>query len=124
MALRDNLMWFILSIGIIMCLLGILLLLGKFKLLINRHEGFHRRIRRKRIQVDRERLTKFYAILYFSTGIPIVSLSIIGFVNYDIYTSISFWLWIVLAGVAIVGVIYCNVSKRFIKSDETSSETT
>lgn len=105
-----------------MCLMGLLLVIGRFKFLIDKYEFFHNRIRRKNIIVDRERLTRSFAILYFSTGIPIIITSVIGLIYSEIYKLISLWFWIALAVIAIIGVTYLNVSKRYIKTIENSNE--
>jgi hypothetical protein len=93
--------------------------LGWLNFLIDRHEGFHKAIRIKKIFVDRKEVSKYYSILFFGLGIYLLIVAIIGFLLPEILTLISI-LIIVALEMGITGIIYLNVSKRFIKSPETN----
>ncbi|MCK5304218.1 MAG: DUF3784 domain-containing protein [Candidatus Heimdallarchaeota archaeon] len=107
-----------LIVGIILCALGILMIFGQPSFLIARYETFQKFIRKKMVGVDKEGLSKFYSILFVVTGVPLIIGAIIGFINPDIYELFSIWLYIALAGIGIIGIVYCNVGKRFIKYKE------
>ncbi len=110
-----NLEIYMLVIGIVLCLLGILMRVGFLNFLIDRYEAFHRAIRKKKFSVDREELSRFYSILFFVLGIPLLIGAIIGFINPDVYEIFSTWLFVAIAVVGIIGILYCNVNNRFIK---------
>ena len=95
------------------------MIFGQPKFLIARYEAFQKFIRRKEISVDGEGLSKFYSILFFVTGIPLLIGAIIGFINAEIFKEFSLWLVIAIAAIGVIGILYCNVSKRFLKYLET-----
>lgn len=67
---------------------------------------------------DRKKLSKFYSILFFVAGVPIIIGAIIGFTVPDTFE--LFYLWLLL-GTGIVGLsigLYMNISKRFIIYEE------
>ena len=68
-------------ISIVLFILGFLMTFGQLDFLIDRYESFHRFIRKKKFNVDREGLSNFYAILFFVLGIPFLIGAIIGFIN-------------------------------------------
>ncbi|MHA1737624.1 MAG: hypothetical protein ACTSXA_03480 [Candidatus Heimdallarchaeota archaeon] len=105
-----------LIVGIVLCLLGIFMLIVPRNFIVSRYEGFHKAIRRnKEISVEKERLAKFYAILYFVLAVPLLTLAIIGFTNKEIFDLIYIWLFVAVATLGLIGILYCNLSKRFIK---------
>jgi hypothetical protein len=91
------------------------MLFGWLEFLIDRYEWFQRVIRKKEFSVDRERLSDYYAILFFVLGIPLLIGAIIGFINPDLYETFSIWLFVAVAAVGFIGILYCNISNRFIK---------
>ena len=103
--------------------MGFLIVISRFNIVLDRYEWFQRKIRKKKIRANRKKLSMFYSILYFSTGIPVIITAIIGFIYPDVYEQFSTWLWVVLIIVAIGGITYCNVTKRFFDSIENYSET-
>jgi len=109
-----------LIIGIVLCVLGILMKLGWLKFLIDRYEGFHKAIRKNKFSVDKEGLSKFYSILFFVIGVPLLIVAIIGFIIPDSFKLISTWIYVVLIVIGISGILYLNISNRFIKPFENS----
>jgi hypothetical protein len=109
---------YMLIVSITLFVLGFLMMLGMLDIIINRYEGFHRAIRKKEFSVDRKGLSNYYAILFFILGIPLLIGAIIGFINSELYNSFAIWLFVAVAVVGIVGILYCNVSSRFIKPPE------
>ena len=106
---------YFLIISIVLFVLGFLMIFGQLKFLIARYEAFKKFIRRKEISVDGEGLSKFYSILFFVTGIPLLIGAIIGFINAEIFKEFSLWLVIAIAAIGVIGILYCNLSKRFLK---------
>jgi len=113
---------YMLIVGIILCLLGLLMLLGLLNFLIKRYEWFHNSIRKRKISVKGDVLSKFYAMLFFITGIPLVIGEIIGFVYSDVYKLFSIWLYITIAVIGVIGILYCNISTNFIIPIEDTNE--
>jgi len=109
-----------LIIGIVLCVLGILMIVGQLNFLIDRYEGFHKVIRKKKFSVDKEGLSKFYSILFFVLGVPLLIVAIIGFIIPDSFKLISTWIYVALLVIGIIGILYCNLSNRFIKPLENS----
>ncbi len=109
-----------LIIGIVLCVLGILMKVGWLNFLIDRYEGFHKIIRKKKSVVDKERVSKFYSILFFVLGVPLLIGVIIGLIIPDSFKLISTWLYVVLIVIGISGILYLNLSNRFIKPLENS----
>lgn len=67
---------------------------------------------------ERKKLSKYYSIMFFVTGVPITIGAIIGLAVPDIFE--SYYLWLLL-GVFVVGMsimLYFNISKRFIIYEE------
>ena len=110
---------YLLLIGVILCVLGILMRVGWLNFLIDRYEGFQKAIRRKKFLVDREGVSKYYSILFFSLGIYLVIVAIFGFLMPESLKLISIWMYVAVA-IGLTGILYLNVSNRFIKSPETS----
>ena len=112
-----------LVIGIVLCLLGIIMLIFPRNFIIDRFEGFHKAIRRKKeIVVNKEGLSKFYAILYFVLAIPLLILGIIGFINTDLSITIYIWIFVAVAVFGVIGILYCNLTKQFIKPLDSVTE--
>jgi len=109
-----------LIIGIVLCVLGILMKVGWLNLLIDRYEGFQKAIRKNKLFVDKKGVSNFYSSLFFLIGIPLLILAIIGFILPDTYELISTWMYLVLIVIGISGILYLNLSKRFIKPLENS----
>lgn len=108
-----------LIIGIVLCGLGILVMFTNLlNFFIARFEFFHKAIRKKEFSVDREGLSKFYAILWIVLGVPLIIGAIIGFINPESYKSFSMWLYIVILAIGFIGILYCNFSNRFIQYEE------
>jgi hypothetical protein len=120
--LLDYMQIYMLIVGIILCLLGLLMLLGQLNFLIKRYEWFHNAIRKQKISVKRLALSKYYAILFFIAGIPLMIGGIIGFINPDNFKLFSIWLYITIAVIGVLGILYCNISNRFIKPLEDTTE--
>ena len=91
------------------------MMLDLLRFLVDRYEVFHKVIRKKEFSVDRDGLTKFYSILFFVLGVPLLIGAIIGFVVPDIFELFSIWLSLAVAVIGIMGILYSNVSNRFIK---------
>lgn len=111
-----------LIIGIVLWVLGFLMIFGWLDFLINRYEVFHKAIRKKEFSVDREGLSKFYSILFFVLGTPLLIGAIIGFINSELYKTFSIWLFVAVAVIGMIGIVYCNVSSRFIRPLEYKTE--
>lgn len=109
--------------AIVLFALGFLMILGWVNFLIYRYEAFQRIYRKKDFSVDKEGLAKYYSILFFVTGTPLLIGAIIGLINPDMFSLFSIWLFIAIAAIGIVGIVYCNVSNRFIKTlEDTTGE--
>lgn len=112
--------------GIVLCALGILMIFGQPSFLLARYEWFQKLFRRNMKSADRERLSKFYSILFFVTGIPLTVGAIIGLIVPDTFELFYLWLLLALGVIGISIVLYFNVSKRFIiyegNIDQTSIE--
>ena len=111
---------YILIVGIVLCVLGILMKVGWLNFLIDRYEGFQKAIRRKKFIVDREGVSRFYTGLFFVLGALILIVAIIGFVAPDSYELISIWIYVAIIALGITGLLYLNLSNRFLKPHETS----
>lgn len=64
----------------------------------------------------------FFAILYFITAIPVLTMGIIGFVNEMEYLTYV-WVYVPVAVLGLVGILYSNISKQFIQPAESTTET-
>ena len=104
-----------LIIGIVLCVLGILMKVGWLNFLVDRYEGFQKALRKKKFNVDKEGVSKFYSLLFFVVGGSLLIVAIIGFIIPDSYKLISTWIFIALIAIGISGILYLNLSKRFIK---------
>ncbi len=100
--------------GIVLCVLGIMMLVWTKNFIVLRHEGFHKLIRKKKIEVKYKKLNIYFAILYFITAIPLLTIAIIGFVI-EIPNKTYFWIYIADAGFGLIGILYANISKQFIQ---------
>jgi hypothetical protein len=106
--------------GIVLFVLGVLMKVGWLNFLIDRYEGFQKAIRRKKFRVDREGVSKYYSILFFVLGGLLMIVAIFGFIFPDGYKSISIWIYLALLVIGISGILYLNISNRFIKPLENS----
>lgn len=104
--------------GIVLCALGVLMIFGQPSILLARYEGFHKFIRKNMKSADRERLSKFYSIMFFVTGVPLTIGSIIGLIVPDTFKLFYLWLLLALVVIGMSIVIYFNVNKRFIIYEE------
>jgi uncharacterized membrane protein YoaK (UPF0700 family) len=96
--------------------MGVMMIFGQPRFILRRYESFHRFFRKQDISVDEKKLSKFYSILYFVTSIPLLVGAIIGFINNEMFKEFSLWLVIAVVVIGVAGIIYCNISKRFLKT--------
>lgn len=108
---------YLLIAGIILLILGILMKLRKIDFLIDRFQWFQKLIRKDDIEVDRDRLAKFYAYLYIIVAVFLLTGAIIIFIVPDNVDTINLWTMLVTVIVGISGILYCNLSKRFLISN-------
>ncbi len=113
---------YMLTAGIVLCVLGILMLLGMLGFLIDRYEWFHKSIRKRTINVRREILAKFYAALFVVTGVPLLIGAIIGYINKEAFETYSLWLFIAVAALGVIGILFCNLTNLFIQASEETVE--
>ena len=106
---------YFLIISIVLFVLGFLMIFGLLDFLIDRYEVFHKAIRKKEFRINREGLSKFYSIMFFVLGIPLLIGAIIGLINPELDKTVFIWLFVAVAVVGVIGIVYCNVSNRFIK---------
>lgn len=111
-----------LIIAIVLFALGFLMILGWLNFIIYRYEFFQRIFRKKDFSVNKEGLSKYYSILFFVTGTPLLIGAVIGLINPDMFSLFSTWLFVAVAAIGIVGIVYCNVSNRFMKTLEDTTE--
>jgi MFS family permease len=108
-----------LIVGIVLCGLGILMMFTNLlNFIIARFESFQKAIRKKEFNVDKEGLSKFYAILWIVLGVLLIIGAIIGFINHESYESFSMWIFVVIIAIGFIGILYCNISNRFIQYKE------
>ncbi|MHA1555723.1 MAG: hypothetical protein ACTSPM_02195 [Candidatus Heimdallarchaeota archaeon] len=111
-----------LAVGIILFMLGIMMLIWTKNFIILRFEGFHKGIRKKKIVINYRALATYNAILYFITAIPLLTTAIIGFVK-EIPVNTYIWIYVAVAVVGLVGILYSNISKQFIQPLDIPTET-
>lgn len=104
-----------LIVSIVLFALGFLMILGQLNFIIYRFEVFQRIFRKKDFNVDKEGLSRFYSVLFFVLGVPLLIGAIIGLINPDMFSLFSIWLFVAVAVFGIIGILYCNVSNRFVK---------
>jgi len=104
-----------LYVGIILCILGILMRARQLDFLIDRYEVFHKAIRKRNLSVDREGLSKFYSKLFFILGVILLIAAFIQFIKPNDYELITTWIYIALIAIGIIGILYCNLTNRFLK---------
>ena len=104
-----------LIVGIVLCALGILMKVGWLNFLISRYEGFQKFFRKKKFSVDKEGVKKFYSILFFVVGVPLLIVAIIGFIIPDSFKLMETWIYVALIVIGISGMLYLNLGNRFIK---------
>jgi len=111
-------MYFIsLLVGIILGIVAVLFRVGILKIIVKRYEWFQKVIRRKEITVDEKAVTLFYSNLCFVGGSILLIGIVLQLIASDNSTLISWWTWIVCIGIGIVGILYLNINKRFIKEE-------
>jgi len=106
---------FALIVGIVLCLLGVFVIVFRENFIVKRFEAFHKGIRKKKISINKKGLSIFYAILYFTVAIPLLVLAIIGFINPNLSEMVFVWVFVAVAATGLIGILYCNLSKRFIQ---------
>jgi len=109
-------------VGIVLSVLGIMMLVWTKNFIVLRYEGFHKLIRKKEIEVKYKKLNKYFAILYFITAIPLLTIATIGFVII-IPNKTYFWIYIADAGFGLISILYANISKQFIQPLDIPTET-
>ena len=107
-----------LIVGLILCVLGILMKARKIDFILMRYEGFQKAIRKKKIEVDRDRLSKFYFSLFILLGSILLIAAIIQLIIPSSSENISFWIFVVVAALGTIGILYCNLSTRYLTSDQ------
>ncbi|WP_371805111.1 DUF3784 domain-containing protein [Candidatus Lokiarchaeum ossiferum] len=107
---------------IILFILGILMKLRKIDFLIDRFQWFQKLIRKEDIEVNRNRLATFYSYLYFVIAIFLLIGAIILFIDPENGENINLWTVIVTVILGMSGILYCNLSKRFIISSKQDSD--
>jgi len=111
-----------LGVGIVLFILGIIMLMWTKNLIILRFEGFHKGIRKKKIEIKYRRLAVYNAILYFIMAIPLLTTAIIGFIN-ELETMTYVWIYVAVAILGVIGILYSNISKQFVQPIESKIET-
>jgi len=112
-----NLESYLLYIGLILCVLGILMRAHRLDFIIGRYEGFHKVIRKKTLSVDREGLSKYYSNLFLILGSILLIAAIIHLIKPEISELITLWIYVAVLVVGIIGILYCNLTNRFLKYD-------
>ena len=108
--------------GIVLCVLCFMMIVWTKNFIIMRYEWFHKLIRKKEIKAKYKELSIYFAILYFITAIPLVTIAILGFVII-IPDKTYFWIYIADAGFGLIAILYANISKQFIQPLEQTAET-
>ena len=114
-----------LIVGIVLCLLGIMMIVWNNNIIIMRFESFQRFVRRnKKLEARKRGFAIYNAILYIVAAIPLLVVAIIGFVNteYDIWVFI--WTYIAVAFAGLIGILFSNISKLFIKITDSATDQT
>jgi FtsH-binding integral membrane protein len=106
-----------LIVGGILCVLGIFMRVGWLDIIISRYESFQKTIRKKNLRVDREGLAKFYSNTYFVLGVILLIAAVIQSIMPEFSEIITLWIFIAVAGIGIVGILYSNLSNRYLKYD-------
>ena len=65
-------------------------------------------------RADRKPLSKWYAIMFLVTGIPLIIGAIVGYIVPDTFQLVFLWLMLAVGVIGISITIYINVSKRYI----------
>ena len=100
--------------GLVLCALGILMIFGQPSFLLVRYEWFQKLFRKTMTSANRKTLSKWYAILFLVTGLPLSIGAIVGYIVPDTFELFSLWLLVTVGIIGIIIVLYINVSKRFI----------
>jgi hypothetical protein len=105
------------GVGIILCILGILMRIGKLNFILSRYESFHKAIRKRNFTVDRDSLSKFYFFEFLILGGLLLIAGIIHAILPENNEFNSYWIYIVIISIGIIGMLYCNFSNRFLNFD-------
>ncbi len=112
-----------LMIGIILFMLGIMYLLWTKNFIVLRYEAFQRLIRRnKELKAKYKKYNIYQAITSFIGVIPLVITAIIGFATSEIAEMTFIWVYLGVAGYAIIVNLYVTISKQFIQTIELETE--
>ena len=93
-------------------------------ILLIRYEIFQKFIRRKELSVNKDGLSKYYSAIFFVLGTPLIVGAIIGLINTETSDLVYIWLFLSVAALGIIGILYCNLTSRFIEYTENTKETT
>ena len=108
--------------GIILCLLGLMMLVWTKNFIVLRYEGFQKLVRKQEFEIKYKKLNVFIAILYFIIAIPILIVGIIGFVT-ELDTMIFVWTFFASGALGIIGSLFVNISRQFIRPLDQKIET-
>ncbi|MHA1929395.1 MAG: hypothetical protein ACTSV2_12540 [Candidatus Thorarchaeota archaeon] len=106
--------YYFLIIGLILIILAMSMRFRKVDFLIDRFSFFQKVIRKGNFEVDREALSKYYSVLFSVPGVILLIGTVLLYIYPSIYDTLSPILWITLISIAILGILYANVSKRFL----------
>jgi hypothetical protein len=105
-----------LLIGIILVILGFLFRVGVLNIIVKRFEWFQKNvIRRRDLIADEKAVSTFYSILCIVGASILLIGTGLQFIIPDNSTLISLWTWIICAVFGIIGILYLNINKCFIK---------
>ncbi len=108
----------LLIVGIIFFILGILMGVKRLDFLLDRYEFFAKLIRKRELSVDRVGLRQFYMILFFVLGGIILIGGIVYSIAPDLNSDRFPWIYSVLLVVGLPSFGYLIFTKRFIQVDE------
>jgi len=106
--------YYFLIIGIILIILAIFMRFRKIDWLIDRFSFFQKIIRKGNFEVDREALSRYYSVLFSVPGVILLIGTVLLYIYPSYNDTISPLMWITLISIAIVGIFYANVSKKFL----------
>ncbi|QEE16841.2 hypothetical protein DSAG12_02671 [Promethearchaeum syntrophicum] len=90
------------------------MIFGQPSFLLARYEWFQKLFRKTMTSANRKSLSKFYAIMFLVTGIPLSIGAIVGYILPDTFELVSLWLVLAVGVIGINLALFINVSKRFI----------
>jgi membrane protein required for beta-lactamase induction len=106
---------YVLYVGIIMCVLAILMKLNVLNFVIARFEAFHKAIRKKPFSVDKKGLSNYYFILFLFVGVMFLIVALVQYIEPANIDTISLVLYILVIVIGLSGMLYMNISNRFIQ---------